>query len=56
MQHKEPSYIRKGKTLLYAPSRTVAESFKSISQAKRRSRELQQANGGRGMGYVRVER
>lgn len=55
MQHKEPAYIRKGNKI-----RTVAdgkvESFKSISEAKRRSLILQRANGGRGTGYVRVER
>lgn len=55
MQHKEPSFIRKGKTLISLIDGNV-ETFKSISQAKARSLELQKANGGRGCGYVRVER
>lgn len=55
MQHKEPSYVRKGKALISLIDGRV-ETFKSISQAKRRSLELQNANGGRGNGYVRVER
>lgn len=55
MQHKEPQFIRKGKTLRNVADNTV-ETFKSISQAKRRSLELQLQNGGRGMGYVRAAR
>lgn len=54
MQHKEPTYIRKGKVIRNADG--TAETFKSISQAKRRSLDLQKQNGGRGLGYVRVER
>lgn len=55
MIHKDPYYTRKGKTILSLIDGKV-ETFKSISQAKRRSLELQNKNGGRGMGYVRVER
>lgn len=55
MQHKEPNYIRKGKTIRCLADNQV-ETFKSISQAKRRSLELQLRTGGRGMGYVRAVR
>jgi hypothetical protein len=55
MQHKEPSYIRKGKTIRCVADGSV-ETFKSISQAKRRSLQIQLSSGGRGMGCVRVER
>lgn len=54
MQYKEPAYIRKGRVVREVGGK--AETFKSISQAKRRSLELQKANGGLGSGYVRVER
>jgi hypothetical protein len=54
VKHEEPKYIRKGRVVREVGSK--AETFKSISQAKRRSLELQKANGGRGCGYVRVER
>lgn len=54
MQHKEPTYIRKGKTILEVATGKV-EDFKTIGEAKRRSLKLQLGNGGRGMGYVRVE-
>lgn len=54
MKHKEPTFIRKGRVVREVGGK--AETFKSISQAKRRSLQLQSANGGRGSGYVRVER
>ena len=55
MQHKEPLYVRKGKTITNVKT-GQAETHSSISAAKRRSLTLQRANGGRGMGAVRVER
>lgn len=54
MQHKEPRFIRKGSVVREVGGK--AETFKSINQAKRRSLQLQKANGGRGSGYVRVDR
>jgi hypothetical protein len=54
MQHKEPAYVRKGKTIRNVADGKV-ETFKSIGEAKRRSLKLQLGNGGRGAGYVRVE-
>lgn len=55
MQHKEPAYVRKGQTIREVATGKV-EDCKTISAAKRRSLTLQLANGGRGAGYVRVER
>lgn len=55
MLHKEPVYIRKGRTIKNVKT-GVVEEFSSISAAKLHSRVLQQANGGRGQGYVRVQR
>jgi hypothetical protein len=51
---KEPTYVRKGQTIRNLKT-DEAESFKSISQAKRRSREIQQANGKLGDGFLRVQ-
>lgn len=56
MQHKEPTYIRKANLILHADTRAVYQEFKSISQAKRFSSQLQRNNGGLGVGYLRVER
>lgn len=55
MKHKEPTWIRKGRTLHNLKDGTV-EVLTSISAAKRQSLHLQKANGGLGCGYVRVER
>ena len=55
MQHKEPTYIRKGKAIRNVVTGKV-EEFKSINMAKARSLIMQRGNGGRGSGYVRVER
>ena len=41
MYHSNPTYIRKGKTIRHVEGGAV-EEFKSISAAKRRSREMQQ--------------
>lgn len=48
---KEPKFYRKGKVI-----RTPEgdETFPSMNTAKRRSRELQLANGGLGCGVLRV--
>ena len=55
MKHDTPAYVRKGRVLREVAS-DKSEKLQSISAAKRRSRELQQQNGGLGMGYVRVDR
>jgi hypothetical protein len=55
MYHKEPTYVRKERTIRNVKT-DEAESFKSISQAKRRSRELQMAAEGKlGTGFLRVQ-
>jgi hypothetical protein len=57
MYHKEPTYIRKGRVIRSVDPKMQSEEYKSISQAKRRSRELQQVQGGGlGNGFLRVER
>lgn len=65
MMNVQTSYIRKGKKLYTLQPDDVfgsvkmeshCEVFKSISAAKKRSHELQKANGGLGKGFVRVER
>jgi hypothetical protein len=53
MKFKTPTYFRKGRVIRHVEG--AVEEFKSISQAKRRSRELQKATGGLGLGYLRVE-
>jgi hypothetical protein len=57
MYHKEPTYIRKGQTIRNLKT-DEAESFKSVSAAKRRSREIQltSTQGKLGDGFLRVER
>jgi hypothetical protein len=52
MKHKIPTATRKGKTILV--NGESPQTFPSISAAKRRSRELQQKNGGCGSGWLRV--
>lgn len=62
MKHEAPTWIRKGRTVL--PANPVdaaadglkAQTFPSISMAKKYSLGLQMANGGRGCGFVRVAR
>jgi hypothetical protein len=54
MYHKTPTYFRKGRVIRHVEGAT--EEFKSISAAKRRSRELQKASPPMGNGYLRVER
>lgn len=56
-------YIRKGKLIIAIPqgqplpdTQSQVETFKSVNAAKKRSHELQKANGGLGKGFVRVER
>lgn len=64
MKMQEPMYERKGGTLKNVSTGEI-ENFgftrgdlpcKGINRAKRRSREIQQSNGGMGMGAVRVIR
>lgn len=50
-------YIRKGKrieTLNGPDDDSTYESFKSLNKAKKKSRELQNANGGLGLGSLMV--
>lgn len=55
MKHKEPMYFRKGNII--RPAEGPIETCKSISAAKRRSREIQLSNDGKlGLGFLRVER
>ena len=52
-------FVRKGKTietLAEAGRENSRHTFKSINEAKRESRRLQQANGGMGMGSLQVMR
>jgi hypothetical protein len=51
----EPQLIRKGRVISNV-AEGVSQEFKSISQAKRWSREWQQKNGGLGRGFLRVAR
>ena len=53
MNHKTPTYFRKGKTVRHVEG--AVETFPSISKAKRHSRQLQQSNGRMGDGFLRVE-
>lgn len=53
MAKVEPVFQRRGKTILDMQGNTV-EGFKSISQAKKWSGQQQKANGGLGMGYIKV--
>ncbi len=53
MKYKEPTYIRKRNIIYLADGKTVAHEFKSINQAKLKSRSLQ--GGNRGCGIVRVD-
>jgi hypothetical protein len=48
----ETVFLRK-KNLILNFDGTPSQSFKSINQAKRWSRQQQQANGGLGMGFVK---
>jgi hypothetical protein len=54
MQHQKPTYIRKGKTIRNVETGET-ETLKSISAAKRRSREIQAKEPPMGNGYLRVE-
>lgn len=57
MSKVETAYVRKGKVITQVdvdPPDVIA--FKSINAAKKESRKLQQAHGGLGRGFVKVER
>jgi hypothetical protein len=59
MSKQDCAYIRQGKKIkcvIEGENYGKVETYPSISAAKKRSLELQSANGGRGAGYVRVER
>lgn len=53
MAKVETVYVRKGRRIFDMEGNLV-EEFKSISKAKNWSKIQQAANGGLGMGYVRV--
>lgn len=59
MYHKEPTYIRKGKTIRHVESGHV-DSYKSINAAKQRSRDLQLSSENKepklGNGFLLVDR
>lgn len=50
----ETVHFRKGRNYLAADRKTVLQQFESINQAKKHSRQEQKANGGLGLGFVRV--
>ncbi len=59
MKHKDPSYIRLGraiKCMVVGDMYGTVETFPSVSAAKKHSLLLQKENGGRGSGYVRVQK
>lgn len=53
MVKTETAFYRQGRRIL-GLDKKIVEEFKSINQAKNWSRIQQAANGGVGMGYVRV--
>lgn len=58
MYHKHCTYFRIGKVIhkVLPVNDVTKEEFKSISAAKRRSREIQLSNGRLGDGFLRVSR
>lgn len=52
---QELKYTRKGKTI-HDIQNNSSETFESIGLAKRKSRELQIANGGLGLGSLQVKK